>query len=54
MRVAIYAASRPTTGLALGKRPGRPKYSDGDRERLRTPLNTGASWHAVSIATGIP
>jgi hypothetical protein len=34
--------------------PGRPKYSDGDRERLRTPLNNGASWHAVSTATGIP
>ena len=34
--------------------PGRPKYSDGDRERLRTPLNTGASWHTVSTTAGIP
>jgi DNA invertase Pin-like site-specific DNA recombinase len=36
---------------AMGKRFGRPKFSDGDRQRLRAALDTGDSWHAVSRAT---
>jgi DNA invertase Pin-like site-specific DNA recombinase len=39
---------------ALGKPLGRPKFSDGERAKLRTALETGESWHAVSIATKIP
>ncbi len=39
---------------AMGKRLGRPKFSDGDREKLRAALDGGKSWHAVSIATRIP
>jgi putative DNA-invertase from lambdoid prophage Rac len=39
---------------AKGKILGRPKFSDGDRETLRNALDTGESWHAVSIATKIP
>jgi DNA invertase Pin-like site-specific DNA recombinase len=39
---------------AMGKRLGRPKFSDGDRQKLRAALDTGNSWHAVSIATKIP
>src|SRR6266853_1161235 len=39
---------------AKGKVLGRPKFSDGDRDTLREALNTGDSWHAVSIATKIP
>ena len=33
---------------------GRPKFSDGDRQRLRVALDKGGSWHAVSVATKIP
>jgi DNA invertase Pin-like site-specific DNA recombinase len=39
---------------AKGKILGRPKFSDGDREKLRRALDNGASWHAVSVATKIP
>lgn len=39
---------------ATGKVLGRPKFGDGDRERLRAALDGGNSWHAVSIATRIP
>ena len=39
---------------AKGKQLGRPKFSDGDSEKLRKALNTGDSWHAVSIAARIP
>jgi DNA invertase Pin-like site-specific DNA recombinase len=39
---------------AKGTVLGRPKFSDGDRAKLRTALDTGASWHAASIATNIP
>jgi DNA invertase Pin-like site-specific DNA recombinase len=39
---------------AKGKVLGRPKFSDGDRETLRKALDTGESWHAVSIAASIP
>ncbi len=39
---------------AMGKRLGRPKFSDGDREKLRRALDSGESWHAVSVATKIP
>jgi DNA invertase Pin-like site-specific DNA recombinase len=33
---------------------GRPKFSDGDREKLRKALDAGESWHAVSKKTRIP
>jgi len=39
---------------AKGKVLGRPKFSDGDRERLRKALDAGGSWHAVSKKTRIP
>ena len=39
---------------AKGKVLGRPRFSDGDRDKLRAALNSGESWHAVSIATSIP
>jgi DNA invertase Pin-like site-specific DNA recombinase len=39
---------------ARGKTLGRPKFSDGDREKLRRALDTGESWHAVSRETRIP
>ena len=38
----------------MGKRLGRPKFSDGERAKRRTALDTGESRHAVSIATKIP
>ena len=38
----------------MGRVLGRPKFSDGDREKLRAALESGKSWHAVSIATRIP
>jgi hypothetical protein len=31
-----------------------PKFGDSDREKLGTALDTGDSWHAVSLATKIP
>ncbi len=39
---------------AMGKVLGRPKFSDGNREKLRAALDGGQSWHAVSITTRIP
>jgi DNA invertase Pin-like site-specific DNA recombinase len=39
---------------AMGTRLGRPQISDDDRQKLRAALDTGSSWHAVSIATKIP
>src|SRR6201987_5954522 len=39
---------------ARGKVLGRPKFSDGDREKLRMALDSGESWHAVSKKTRIP
>jgi DNA invertase Pin-like site-specific DNA recombinase len=39
---------------AMGKVFGRPKFSDGDREKLRAALDGGNSWHSVSMATRIP
>ena len=39
---------------AMGKRLGRPKFSNVDTEKLRRALDTGDSWHRVSIATKIP
>jgi DNA invertase Pin-like site-specific DNA recombinase len=39
---------------AKGKVLGRPKLSDGDRAKLRTALDTGDSWSAVSRRTRIP
>jgi DNA invertase Pin-like site-specific DNA recombinase len=45
-------SARTKAGLerarAKGKRLGRPGFSDGDKEKLRKALDTGASWHAVS------
>jgi DNA invertase Pin-like site-specific DNA recombinase len=39
---------------AKGKILGRPRFSDGDREKLRRALDAGESWHAVSRKTRIP
>ena len=39
---------------AKGKVLGRPKFSDGDRDKLIAALETGGSWHAVSRKTRIP
>jgi DNA invertase Pin-like site-specific DNA recombinase len=39
---------------AKGKVLGRPKFSDGDREKLRTALDSGDSWHTVSKKIRIP
>jgi DNA invertase Pin-like site-specific DNA recombinase len=39
---------------AHGKVLGRPRFSDGDREKLVAALETGDSWHAVSAKTQIP
>jgi hypothetical protein len=39
---------------AEGKILGRPKFSDGDRDKLVVALETGDSWHAVSAKTRIP
>ncbi len=36
------------------KRPGRPKFSDGDRQKLHAALDRSRSWHAASLATKIP
>jgi DNA invertase Pin-like site-specific DNA recombinase len=38
---------------AMGKVLGRPKFGDGDREKLRAALEGGKSWHAASIETRI-
>ena len=39
---------------AKGKILGRPKFSDGDRNKLIAALKTGDSWHVVSRKTRIP
>src|SRR6201987_669576 len=39
---------------AKGKVLGRPKFSDGDRDKLTAALETGDSWHVVSRRTRIP
>jgi DNA invertase Pin-like site-specific DNA recombinase len=39
---------------ANGKRLGRPRFSDGDRDKLRNALDKGESWHAISVKTRIP
>lgn len=39
---------------ARGKVLGRPKFSDGDRKKLRMALDSGESWHVVSKKTRIP
>src|ERR1700751_1080869 len=39
---------------AMGKVLGRPRFSDGDREKLRIALDKGESWYAVSVKTRIP
>jgi DNA invertase Pin-like site-specific DNA recombinase len=38
---------------AKGKIPGRPKFSDGRRDKLVLALETGDSWHRVSKVTKI-
>ena len=40
--------------MAKGKRLGLAPFSALSQEKLRMALDTGKSWHAVSIATGIP
>jgi DNA invertase Pin-like site-specific DNA recombinase len=39
---------------AKGKVLGRPRFSNGDRDKLRIALDKGESWHAVSVKTRIP
>jgi DNA invertase Pin-like site-specific DNA recombinase len=39
---------------ARGKVLGRPRFSDGDRDKLIAALDTGDTWHAVSAKTRIP
>jgi putative DNA-invertase from lambdoid prophage Rac len=39
---------------AKGKILGRPKFSDGHRDKLVLALETGDSWHRVSKVTKIP
>ena len=39
---------------ARGKVLGRPKFRNGDREKLIAALDTSDSWHAVSTKTRIP
>jgi Resolvase, N terminal domain len=39
---------------ASGKRLGRVPFSTRDREELRMVLDAGKTWHAASLATGIP
>jgi DNA invertase Pin-like site-specific DNA recombinase len=39
---------------ANGTLLGRPRISDGNREKLRRALDKGESWHAVSVKTRIP
>ena len=39
---------------AKGKRLGRAPFSALSQEKLSMALDSGKSWHAVSIATGIP
>src|ERR1700736_4539485 len=39
---------------AKGKILGRPKFSDGERNKLIAALNTGDNWHRVSKVTKIP
>jgi hypothetical protein len=38
----------------MGKSFGQPKFSNGNRQRLRAALDTGDSRHSVSRATKIP
>ena len=39
---------------AKGKVLGRPKFSEGDRNKLMAALKTGDGWHVVSRKTRIP
>ncbi len=39
---------------AMGRRLGRPPIDKRTRDRLQAGLETGKSWHAVSVMTGIP
>jgi DNA invertase Pin-like site-specific DNA recombinase len=39
---------------AMGKRLGRPQLAKRIRDRLMVELDGGKSWHAVSLATGVP
>jgi DNA invertase Pin-like site-specific DNA recombinase len=39
---------------AMGERLSRPRFSDGDRQRLQAALDAGDSRHAVSQTTKIP
>jgi hypothetical protein len=52
------AGQRTKAGLerarAKGKVLGRPRFSDGDRDKLIAALDSAESWDAVSKATRIP
>ena len=51
------ASQRTKAGLerarAMGKRLGRPPLAPNTRMVLRTALDSGKSWHMVSVETGI-
>ena len=51
------ASQRTKAGLerarAMGKRLGRPPLAPNTRMALRAALDTGKSWHMVSVETGI-
>ncbi len=51
------ASQRTKAGLerarAMGKRLGRPPLAHATRMALRAALDTGKSWHMVSVETGI-
>jgi DNA invertase Pin-like site-specific DNA recombinase len=51
------ASQRTKAGLerarAMGKRLGRPPLAPNTRRALRAALDTGKSWHMVSVETGI-
>jgi hypothetical protein len=50
----IYKLDVGNRARANGKILGRPKFSDGGRDKLVAALDTGDSWHAVSAKTRIP
>jgi hypothetical protein len=53
--IAIYPrVSIDDKGALTGRVLGRPKLSDGNRDKVVAALRTGDNRHAVSMATSIP
>ena len=52
--VRDFTASVAISLWRAGEVLGRPKFSDGDRDKLVAALETGDSWHVVSRRTRIP